>query len=276
MTSTTTAVRRSLTAAGCLALTVTFAACGNDDTVDVTSNASAAPSTNTQQQGGPGAGGRSGFPGASGEVVALSGTTAQVRNDRTGQVAVTWNDSTTFTATKTGTLADLKAGNCVVVVGASDGKAASRVTVSEAVDGECRTPGAGRPAGGDFQPPEGMELPEGMTPPEGGERPEGMPNRGAITSGKLTAISGTTLTIGDKKVEVASDASVTLPATATEADVKTGVCVTAQGEADSTGAVTAKTISVSEKVDGECGFGGGFPGSGFPGAAAGSGSGEQS
>lgn len=272
MTSTT-AVRRSLTAAGCLALTVSFAACAKDDTVDVTDTV-ADPQSSTATD--PQAAGRAGFPGASGEVVARDGSTVQVRNDRTGQVAVTWTDDTTFTATRAATLSDLAVGSCIVVFGGTGDEAATTVTVTRAIDGECQTPAAGGPGAGErpegFEPPEGMEPPAGMERPSGAPDRGGMPDRGAVTAGKLTAVKDSTLTIGDDTVKVSDDTTVTVPATASASDVTTGVCITAQGEADSTGAVTATTIAVSEKVDGACaagGFGGGFPGGpgGRPGGA---------
>lgn len=251
----TTAVRRSLAAAGCLALTATFAACGKDDTPDPADAAGSPPSTAEPRQGAPA------FPGASGEVVAVSGSTAQVRSQRTGQVAVSWTDATTFTATTAGQLADLTVGSCVVIIGSTDDEPATTVTVAEAVDGECRTPAAGRSGGRDRpEPPEGFEPPAGM------ERPEGMPDRAPVTAGRLSAIEGTTLTVGEETVEVAADARITLPTTATAADVEVGSCLTAQGETDSVGAVAATTVAVSEKVDGECGVGGlGGLGGGFPG-----------
>ena len=55
------------------------------------------------------------FPGASGKVAAVDGTTIQVQSPQDGQVAVTWTASTTFTQEVAASLADVKVGDCVVV-----------------------------------------------------------------------------------------------------------------------------------------------------------------
>ena len=62
-------------------------------------------------------------------------------------------------------------------------------------------------------------------------------------------------------LEVTTTSSTTVSVTeeAGPAALTTGRCVVATGEADSTGAVTATALAVSDPVDGTCtvGFGGG-------------------
>ncbi len=61
-------------------------------------------------------------------------------------------------------------------------------------------------------------------------------------------------------VDTATEVVATVSATAD--DVAEGTCLTARGEADDLGAVTAASVALSEPVDGSCtrgpdGFGGG-------------------
>lgn len=55
-------------------------------------------------------------------------------------------------------------------------------------------------------------------------------------------------------VAVSAGTAFTTTAKTTSKAVKVGTCVDARGEADSTGSVTADTVSVFPKVDGQCGF----------------------
>ena len=59
-------------------------------------------------------------------------------------------------------------------------------------------------------------------------------------------------------VAVSADTDFTTTAETTSKAVRVGTCVDARGKADSTGSVTADTVSVFPKVDGQCGlvFGG--------------------
>lgn len=279
---------RILGAASALLLTVTLASCGSDDTP------AAEPAGQNRSDNGPGGGqgGGPGFPGAFGEVAAVDGTTAQIRNQQSGQVAVSWTGDTTFTAAVGGTADDIKVGDCVRVTGSGQDSAdaAEAVSVTEPVDGSCASPGFG----GSDRRPEGRQPPDGApdgTPPEGapsqrpgGERPGGM------VLGEVTKVDGDTVTVAAMSlaggppsdidtepttetttVAVGSDTRITTTADADAEDVKVGVCVTAQGEADSAGAITAESIAISQPVDGECGFPGGPRGGGMrPGNGAGS------
>ncbi len=57
-----------------------------------------------------------------------------------------------------------------------------------------------------------------------------------------------TVTLGGSTV-------VTTTAEASADDVEAGLCVTAMGEVDDVGAVTAATMQLSEPTDGQCGGG---------------------
>lgn len=254
------------TSALCLAIGLTAACGGSDDTT------SAAKTGSTDQQ----AAGRS--PGGSGEVVEVKGSTAQVKGSDS-QVAVTWTDSTTFTQQISGSADDVKVGSCVMVTPAEDSSsstdavAAGSVRITEATDDGCSMGGGmgggmGGPQGGGM-PPEGKapngERPEGKAP--NGERPDkaGGP-RGGFAAGEVTAVTGSGFTVKSQRpggedataVEVTTSGDTTYAKTAKASsdDVKVGVCVTSRGESDDTGAITATSISIADQVDGECSMGG--------------------
>jgi hypothetical protein len=89
--------------------------------------------------------------------------------------------------------------------------------------------------------------------------------RGA--DGQLVQISGNTLTLSstsgiDTTVTYTASTVITKTSTGTVADVVPGVCITATGAKDATGAITAATVSVSSPVNGSCSAGFGFGGGG--------------
>jgi hypothetical protein len=81
--------------------------------------------------------------------------------------------------------------------------------------------------------------------------------------GEVTAVSASGFTVaavqpgsdGTRSVTVTVTDRTTYSATVKGAasDVKVGVCVAANGTTDDTGAVTARTVAVSEPKDGQCG-----------------------
>jgi hypothetical protein len=90
--------------------------------------------------------------------------------------------------------------------------------------------------------------------------------RGAFgAAGKVTAVSASGFTVDSTRPDTTTKTSVAVTTTsstkyttnakATASDVEVGGCLTAQGTTDDTGAVTAKTVSLSTAVDGECGGG---------------------
>jgi len=218
-------------------------------------------------QAGPGGG----FPGGSGEVVEIDGSTAQVQS-RSGQVAVSWTKDTTFTREVAGSASDVKVGSCVVVQpagetasgGSDDQVAAGTVRILPASDGQCTV--GGRPSGA----PEGerRQLPEG-------ERPSGDAPRGDTPGGdgrqrvmgafgQVTSVTDDGFVVKSTRPGSDDDTSVTVStsddttfsttAAASASAVKVGACVTSMGKADDTGAITATTIAISQKTDGECGM----------------------
>ena len=239
-----------------------------------------------QTTAAPGAGGAQGgrgqgrMPGAFGLIADVSGTTAQVQGNG-NQTAVLWSDTTTFTQQVAGTAADITVGSCVVARSTADSDlaattvTASTVTVSDPVDGQCTGFGGGsgggrgdRPAGD--LPPEG-QRPSGMPTSMPSGAPSGAPRGlGQPVSGTVEAVADGTITITVSSMATAPGGASETPATQTvtvtlgsEATIITthdttadavtvGRCAQAQGETDSTGAVAATTIRVSDAVAGSC------------------------
>ena len=147
--------------------------------------------------------------------------------------------------------------------------------------------GGGSDSAGNRQmPPAGQTLPNGGSLPNGaqpGDRPAGGFGGGGVT-GTVTSVRdgsiivtarvpsgsggapGTSSNSGSnaapklKKqkvtVTLGDGVSVTHSVEASQSDLQTGVCVTAQGKTDSVGTVTATKVMISQAQDGECGFGG--------------------
>jgi hypothetical protein len=254
----------------------------------------ATPSANSpqQNQSAPPAG-PARFPGASGKVAAISGSTLQVQSVQSGQVAVTYTDGTTFTKTVSAAAGAITVGSCVVVRGDAAASAASgpvtavSVQVSPAVDGACAVGGmaGGRPMGPGGTPPSGRPGGGQGAGPGGGQGADGGGQlAGRPTAGKVTAVHGSTITVAavafagpgggsaggtaspsatpsTSPVTVTTTASTTYTKTVSgsASDLAVGQCVTALGKADDTGALTASSIASQPAVDGECsaGFGAG-------------------
>ena len=280
--------RRVLLPAALLLGVPLLAACSGDDTTVVDASVTAAPQTDVAA-GQPG-GRTAAAPGASGLVADVSGSTAQVQG-AAGQVAVTWTGATTFTREVGGSLDDVVVGSCVVATVEDDVAGSLRVTgASEdgcaAGLGGFGGPGRGGPGPGDGERPEGMpsDMPSGM--PEG-ERPEGLPGgSGRAVIGEVTAVGAGTVTVAaldvapgagdgagsstEQTLSVDATTEVVTTVSATADDVVEGACLTARGEADDLGAVTAESVALSDPVDGSCTAGfGGFGGGRGPRASAG-------
>lgn len=280
--SRTRAARRIAAACGAGVLLLGISACGSDDPAPVSQ-------TSSDQDGGAstaqqGVGQR---PGANGEIAAVAGNTAQVQSVDSGQVAVSWTASTTFTKQVAARLADLKVGDCVMVgsdtaVDPTGGNAteppaqptevtATSVRISDPVNGSCAPTGG--PGGG--APPIGMSgggpQMQGAGPQGGaaGQPPAGAQFRamGGGAFGTVKSISGKGFVVDSTRpamagaaaettqVDVTVTAKTTYAATAkgSARDVLVGQCLRAEGAVDSTGAVAATTIAITPPVDGECG-----------------------
>jgi hypothetical protein len=266
--------RKVATACGAGLLLLGASACGGNQ-------ANATGQTGEQSgQNGPQTGSNGAMPGANGKVAAVDGSTAQVQSQQDGQVAVSWNGSTTFTKQVSAKLADIKVGDCVLVTSADTSSSdsgttqptkvtAASVRIAEPVNGTCGPTLRGGPGGtqGDGSQDSGPQLNDGggSGPPASGPPGDGQTKLRGFggASGEVTAVSATGFTVAaitpgsdDKTsvtVTVAGDTTYTTTAKGAASDVKVGVCVQAMGKPDDTGAVTATRIAVSPAVDGECG-----------------------
>ncbi len=211
------------------------------------------------------------------------------------QTAVRYTDDTTVTKTVTVDASTIAVGDCVTIVTDEDGTSATSVTVSDAADdGTCST-GFGGGGFGDSEGPGGDgEMPSGDS---AGERPDGAPTDmptdapegaadaqgggqggfGQFVNGAVTAVADGTVTVESTgfgedaettstEVALTSETTVTGTVDATTADIATGLCVTAVGEADDAGGYDATSLALSDAdEDGECSTGFGGMGGGFPG-----------
>jgi hypothetical protein len=261
--------RKVAVACGSVVLLLGVSACGSgsSDNPDATGRAGGQAGPQNRQQGGPG--GR--MPGANGKVAAVADSTAQVQGVD-GQVAVTWTGSTSFTKEVSAKLADVEVGDCVLVVSADQPSSsatpatavtAANVRITPKTNGSCDLGMRGRGGQGGPGAGQGPQLngtpPEGA--PQGGQRPQVRAVAGAV--GEVTAVSASGFTVASVRpgsedttaVTVTVDSATTYTSTvkAVASDVKVGVCVVANGTTDDTGAVTARTIALSQPRDGQCG-----------------------
>lgn len=219
--------------------------------------------------------------GVSGEIAAATDGLLQVQDAET-QTAVSYTADTAITQEVAAQLSDIVVGVCITGFGGGDesSEALTDVAIAEPVDGECSAGFGGRGGIDGGMPeglPEGAEPPEGFEPPADGEMPEGMPEGrfGGISSGMVTAVDGTTITIdavsmggeaSSQDVLVDDATAFTRTAEATSDALTAGACVVAAGEY-SGDRYAATSLAVSEAGDDGCnagfgGFGGGFPGRG--------------
>jgi hypothetical protein len=238
--------------------------------------------------------------GAFGSVAALSATSMEVQNPSSGQTTVNWTSTTQFSKTVTEAVSAITVGDCVTATGTASKKskttvAARNISVSmpnssgACVGTSTNGPGgsnigirAGGPAGG-FQfrsgsgggpPGGGGGFPKGASP---GNFRRQLANL-SIASGKVTAVSPSTLTISGisvspgsfpktsqskskkpptpkvqtLKVTTSSSTPVSATQTAASTDLAVGDCVNAFGPAATNGSVTASTVRITLPVGGSC------------------------
>jgi hypothetical protein len=264
-------MKRLLPALVGAAATLAVAACGSNTSASTT----AAKSTATPQPGG----GQGGFRrnGASGELVRITGTSLLL-NTQTGDVTVDFSSTTPITRTHTGTVADIITGMCIVATGQKDAAGtitAANVLLSAAVNGSCSLGGLG--GFGDRSPgasPQALRTPRPGTPPI------------AIARGTVAGVAGTSVTIsqvagGAVTVDVPTTVRVAVADSVSASALSIGDCVLAQGPKDSSGTVTARSITVLPPGPSGCftggggrfGFGGGGGGFGVGGGGGGGGGG---
>ena len=289
-------------AAACCAV-MFVAGCGGG--TSATGNATGAPTTAASANGAGGAaGGARTFPGATGLLAQINGTTLQVQG-ASAQTAVTYSASTTFTNTVAAKLSDVVVGVCVQArsaqpvsgAGGTPPAAAPRTTgpivaatvqISPAINGSCSAQGGlriggARPPGGAGQPTGPAGMPSSGRTRGQGTGGSGFGGFGAF--GKVTAVSDAGFTVDSSRPQngTATTAVPTTETVQTPAGTKytrtgaanaqalvVGVCVTALGKADDTGSIAATSIALRPAENGSCssGFGGGFGGRGPGGGAA--------
>ena len=283
-------VRRLLALSALGAAGVAMAACGSSpasppasSSTPTTSRGSSAGGSTTPRQ----------FPGTSGTIAAINGTSLEVQNPTTGQVTVNYTSTTTFRQTVTASASAVTVGSCISAFGkptsgSSSSKSgfgspvtATTVSVSQSVSGTCTGGFGGRPGGAT---PGGG----GSFTPGTGTRPAGASRFGngqfGAASGEVTAVNGSVVTINETNptTKAASSVAVTLTSTTTftttgtasSTDLAVGKCARANGSADTTGAIAAQSITISTPGPDGCtsgfgGFRGGAGGAGTGGAGAG-------
>ena len=300
--------RRLAYASGVLAaVSLVAAACGGGGGTGGSKASATATTTTTaaatSSSGGSGAGGAGGVggtgggtstfgPAAFGKIASISGDTLEVQNTETGQTTVDLTSKTLITATVSAKVSDVTAGVCITAIGTKGpGGAvdATTVTISPSTNGSCgRGAGIfGGPGGGRFPGSTGSTFPSGRS----GSVPRTTvtrPANFASASGKVTSVSGSTITVqalsfsfsgsttststGPRTVTVTSSTKYSRFERLTAAGLKVGESATAIGSTNHIGAVTARSLSVSQATSQGCslGFGGG---GGFGGGRGGFGGG---
>lgn len=265
---------RRIAQPGVLALVAALALGGcSSDAVSEDGVATPSADATPDAAGGPGAPAE-GRGGVSGLVAAVSDTVAQIQ-DAESQTAVTWDETTVFRRTTAAGLDAVTVGSCVVAVlpGEDSGDtSATSVTVTEAVDGECSTALGGPWSGGPGERPDGAPTPPAGELPEmaDGDAPAWpVGGFGSIVAGRVTEVSGTTLTVEvidadgastSQAVATSGETAVTTTAVADVSALVVGVCADVQGEADTSGGMAATSITVSDPGDDGCAARGGFGG----------------
>jgi hypothetical protein len=226
-------------------------------------------------------------PGVIGKIAEAAAGTLQVQGTDS-QTTVTYTAKTAFSQT---VAAKPAVGDCVTAIGtpvsgSTDALTATSVTVFTRSGSDCTFSGDRRPRGSDAP-----QRPSGAP-----DRPSGAPGAGsgndtqrtafASAVGKVTAVSGRTVTLSGVLREggrpdqapttsaPATPAATTLSVTlgtaatvlrtvpATSAAAVVGKCALAMGKADSAGTVVATSITVSTPGPNGCARFGGFGGAG--------------
>jgi hypothetical protein len=246
-----------------------------------------AASGGAAQGAGTGTGQR---PGTTGTISAVNPSSIFVQSTQE-QVTVNFSATTKFSQTVAATAAAVKVGACVTATAASTASAApsaapsaaasrapvtaltaTAVTITSA-SGTCT---GANGFGGNRTGVAPSARPSNQVRPSGAPGGTGRGNFGGFGEtafGKVASVSGDTFVVTETrggtsttpaKITVTTTAATTYrqDATATSASLKVGLCATAIGKTDDTGAVAATTIALSTATSTGCttGLGGGFGG----------------
>ena len=268
-------MKRLVITAGGTAVVLALAACGSGTSASSNNNSSSSSNT-ANRSGNTGPGGLA-RRGAAGTLAQINGTSLVLSATDGTDVTVDYTNTTTITQTKTGVLADVVPGSCVVVTGTKDSSGnlvASSVRLSQPVNGACNAGFGNRPPGANGNPnPNATPRPTPRRTPAPGQP---LP---AFAAGKVTTVNGTAVTI---QPATGAAQTVTVPTTVTVSEsnvasasaLAVGDCIQATGPKDSSGTVTATALSIVPAGPSGCftggrgGFGG-FGGRGFGGGAGG-------
>jgi hypothetical protein len=254
---------RSALAATGVVVTLALAACGSTPASSTGSNSTASPSGNANANARRG--------GTAGELVRINGSSLVV-STQSGDVNVSVGSSTPVTKTRTGSVADITNGTCIVATGTKNVAGvltASTVRIGPMVNGSCTGTfgGPGGPGGGN--PNASPDPSRSPRPSPGGTPP-------AFARGQVTTVSGTAVTLQDASnnnaattITVPTTVRVSVSQTITATGLSVGDCVLANGQKDTAGTVQARSVNVVPPGPSGCftgGAGGGFGrGGGFGG-----------
>jgi hypothetical protein len=255
--------RPLLLAATLLAAGAVLVACGTSKAAS--NQPSAAPNSAA-------AGNRGAVPGAFGTLAEIDGHILEVQNQATGQVSVSYSAATTFSLTRTVSVAALRVGDCVVATGQrsrSSGSAgspapspssrptsfpASSVQISAPVRGTCVAAGFGggtgnRSSGFPSGRPSGFPSGRPSGFPSG--RPSGFPSGGrgngnAVGFGEFA--TGTVLSLSTDSMTVQTPARGSQPATTDTITLSASTSYTETGTATAAALKVGQCISATGKT----------------------------
>ena len=211
-------------------LTVGAAGCRPGKSVNPTPSATTAPGTTTSPRQ---------TAGAFGTISSIAGSTLMLSTPAQGQVTVNIGTSTAIAKTVAGAVADLKTGQLLTVVGTADASGAiAAATIS------MRQPGQGTGGGTGF----GNNAGGTPSTPGNGTAP-GFPGGGGnFTSGSVTNISGSKLTLttsqGTTTVTVGANTTILETVAGTISDLQAGQSVAVTGNRDASGNLNATSITI--------------------------------
>jgi hypothetical protein len=182
--------------------------------------------------------------GVNGSIASVDGNIVTVTTTQ-GAVTVNINSNTVIDKTVAGTLSDLNQGQFVTVGGAAD--STGSISATEIMIQQGQPPVVTSPRSGGS-----------TTRPSGSFPGGGIGNGRQMTIGTISGINGSSFTVKTAQsqitVNTSGDTTIQKTVSGTIADLQTGVFISVTGPTDSSGNVTANSISI--RMTGQ-----GFPGS---------------